>query len=101
MQSPVDLAFLFEEDKVTQARKNADAFSTKLYHEVATAALKKRPQQVESPLVRLPATKPSTSGYRQLRRQAYPFKKPERPVLSSHPHKDRNYSAQGKKGFRK
>ncbi|MPC79604.1 hypothetical protein E2C01_074140 [Portunus trituberculatus] len=101
MQSPVDSAFLFKEDKVTQARKNADAFSTKSFHEVAAAALKKRPQQVESPLVRPPATKLFTSGYRQPRRQAYPFMKPERPVLSSHPHKDLNSLAQGKKGFRK
>ncbi|MPC85364.1 hypothetical protein E2C01_080134 [Portunus trituberculatus] len=101
MQSPVDSAFLFEEGKVNQARKNADAFFTKSFHEVAAAALKKRPQQVESPLVRPLATKPFTSGYRQPRRHAYPFKKPERPVLSSHPHKNRNSSAQGKKGFRK
>ena len=101
MQSPVDSAFLFEEDNVAQARKNADAFSTKSFHEAAAAALKKRPQQVELPLVRLLAIKPSMSGYRQPQWQAYTFKKPDRPVLSSRPHKGHNTSAQSKKGFRK
>lgn len=46
MQLPVDSAFLFEEDNVAKARKNANAMSTKVFHEAGAVALKKRPQQV-------------------------------------------------------
>ena len=101
MQSQVNSAFLFEEDNVAKARKNASAMSTKALHEAAAAAFKKRPQQVESPLVTPSASNLSASGYRQAQRPAYSFKKPDRPASSALPFKKRNTLAPSKKGFRK
>ena len=98
--SSVDSPFLFEEDKVNQARQHADFSTTKSFQEAAAAALRKKPQPAASPLAFPAANRPSTSGYLP-QRQLPSSRRPNRPDPSRPAHKSRGTSGSRRGGFRR